>query len=411
MVTQHLLRVNVSLFLPPAATLVRRTLPSPTPVKESKKKSTLGNRMSQTILTSGYSESLFSVGLDESATEKTSSSKKETDKNLTFAAYDKAKGNVYFVHEVAELDEVKDAPEAKDKKTGAVSRWKIISKEKGTLEKKEVFPSGGTDPAHVALDAERRVLYVTNYSGGSLSVFRLSTEDGAIQYPPIFLETIKGGSLVDKVRQEAAHLHGAFLHKDSVYVVDLGSDAIYHYRVKEGGSKVERAPGEAFKTAVQAGSGPRHLAIDEKRSRAYLINELQMSVVTFQIGAEGALKQLHSLDYTIPQSTEGNRQYGSEIALHPSGKWLYVSNRGDGAILCFSVSDSDKAPLEQVQGVSTGGTWPRHFTISEDGKRLLAADQFKHLVHVFKVDQESGKLEKNADLKDAAESPAMVLFL
>ncbi len=360
------------------------------------------------VLASGYSEGLFVHSFDSKSGKLGQANKTEADANLSFSAYDKDSKNLYAVHEVKHLDKVKEPKEKKDSdgKTGAVSRWQLDDNQ--VFQRKEVFPSGGTEPAHVALDAARRLLYVTNYGGGSINIFRLAEADGAIVHPPIYTETFKEGSKVDKERQEAPHLHGTFLYKDLAYVVDLGSDKIYAYKVKDNGATVGKA--ENFETAVAAGAGPRHLAMDEKRGRAYLINELKNVLDVYDVdGDSGKLTLAHSMEYTIPFGKEGTRQYGAGIAVHPNGKFLYVSNRGDGAIVAFSLPEDGAKCPKQLEAVESGGTWPRHFAISEDGEHMLVADQFKHVITTFKIDKETGKISKSHEIK-SGDSPSMVLF-
>ena len=94
----------------------------------------------------------------------------------------------------------------------------------------QVFPSGGADPAHVALDSARGLLWVTNYTGGSLTVYGLDSTTGAIM-GEVYAEKYSGGSGAVPDRQEAPHAHGAFIFKEFAYVVDLGGDKIYHYKV------------------------------------------------------------------------------------------------------------------------------------------------------------------------------------
>jgi len=92
-----------------------------------------------------------------------------------------------------------------------------------------------------------------------------------------------------------------------------------------------------------------------------------------------ALNSIKYFNVQVPFAKEGTRQYGSEIALHPNGRFLYVSNRGDGAILVFEVKDEGSPLLEQKYVVPSGGTWPRHFALLGNN-HLLSADQFNHKV-------------------------------
>ncbi len=359
------------------------------------------------LVSSGYSEGIFSVPFDDSTGNTGGASvRTDSDRNLSFSVYDPEKRNLYCVHEVAHSDHVNHPKVAVSRgETGAVSRWRL--RDDGTFERKEVLSSFGKEPAHVAIHTKRRLLFVTNYGGGSISVFRLSEEDGEILSPPVYQETIRdGGSKVDLERQEASHLHGTFLHGDTAYVVDLGGDKVLHYAIDAEGTI--RMAGE---TRVDPGSGPRHMAVDEKRSRAYLLNELKNSIVTFEVdGASGTLKEIHRLEYVLHAVTPGTRQYGAAIAIHPNGRFVYASNRGDGAILVLAIDEESKGGLRQVESVSTGGTWPRHFALTADGRHLAVVDQFRHDVCIFRVDPGTGKIAKGSEIK-CLDSPSMILFL
>ena len=78
------------------------------------------------------------------------------------------------------------------------------------------------------------------------------------------------------------------------------------------------------------------------------------------------------------------------MQVHPSGGWVYVSNRGDDDIGVYAVGGDAK--LTDVQHVKTGGQTPRHFSIDATGKWLLVANQGSGDVRVFGVDGTTGKL-------------------
>lgn len=269
-----------------------------------------------------------------------------------------------------------------------------------------MYPADGTISAHVTLDSLRGLLFITNYGGGSFTVFKLNSEDGAIIKKPLYYEKFEGGSQVDKERQEGPHPHGTHLFMCYAYVVDLGCDKIYHYKVSS--REVNRASPK--ETMMEGGSGPRHLAIDEKRNRAYVLSELVMHVTSYEIDeTSGALRKLQNIIYDVPFMNPKTRQYGSEILVHSNG-YLYISHRGDGALIVFKISNESRECLMQVQAIPSGGSWPRHFAITEDGKYLLAADQFKNIVCVFMINQATGMLEKGEEIP-CDNSPAMIAFL
>ena len=83
--------------------------------------------------------------------------------------------------------------------------------------------------------------------------------------------------------------------------------------------------------------------------------------------------------------------YAAEIMMHPSGKFLYVSNRGYDSIAVFSI-EQRTGELNLIQHVSTQGKTPRNFAIDPTGQLLLAANQNSDNVVTFRIDRESGKL-------------------
>ena len=246
-------------------------------------------------------------------------------------------------------------------------------------------------------------MWATNYGGGSLAVFT-TLPDGSIG-EKVFEEAFEltgSGAVAD--RQEASHLHGAFGHRDNVYVVDLGNDCIVRYKVE--GSKVTKAG----VTKCADGSGPRHVAVDGKRELLYLMNELVNSVSVLKIREDGSLEKLKDIAYEIPGATDGVTQYGAGIEVHPNGQFLYFSNRGDGAMVGYKIVGADEGYLTLLGVTKTVGTWPRHFAFSADGKKLLVPDQLANKLEIFAVDLETGSLESKGSA-DCQNSPSMVTIL
>jgi 6-phosphogluconolactonase (cycloisomerase 2 family) len=125
-------------------------------------------------------------------------------------------------------------------------------------------------------------LFVANY-GGSFATFKISkSEDGSI-LERIYLEDYGQGSGIVGDRQEYSHAHGISLWNDYVFVIDLGSDKIWHYKIHQDSTTssyiIKKALPEYTKTAP--GFGPRHMAIC--RDFAYVIYELQSKIGIFNI--------------------------------------------------------------------------------------------------------------------------------
>jgi 6-phosphogluconolactonase len=188
-------------------------------------------------------------------------------------------------------------------------------------------------------------------------------------------------------RQGSSHPHGAYFSNDgkTLYVPDLGADQVFIYRVVEPRQQLILKA----KVALPPGSGPRHLALSSHGKFAYLINELSITVTVFSIHrTSGSLKRIQSLS-SIPARANRTGVSGSEIFLHPSGKHLYVSNRGHDTIAVFSVNPT-KGWIRLIQTIPVPAI-PRGFGISGDGKWIVVAGQRDGRLRSFRV-RNNGKL-------------------
>jgi 6-phosphogluconolactonase len=270
---------------------------------------------------------------------------------------------------------------------GFVSAFAV---ENGTLRLLERVPSGGKSSCHIEVNPAGGVLVVAHYGGPGVTSFKLD-ERGI---PRMVSELAHSGSSVNQSRQTSPHPHAAHFSPDGseVFVPDLGTDRVEIYRADSATAKLERSAS----IAVAPGSGPRHLAFDGSGAAAFVVHELSSEVEVFKRGGQGwgSAQKLS----TLPPGFEGSNT-GSEVALHPSGRFLFVSNRGANTIAAFRVRKD--ATLEPIGQTPTGGKTPRHFAIEPGGRWLLAGNQDSGSISRFRVDFQSGTL--------APEEPAVVV--
>jgi 6-phosphogluconolactonase len=205
---------------------------------------------------------------------------------------------------------------------------------------------------------------------------------------------------VNRGRQSGPHGHETVLSPDgkSVFVADLGLDQILSYKV--GGL----TPNDPPFTKIAAGSGPRHLAFTPNGKFAYVMTEMTANVVAFKY-AGGKLEELQ----TLPTAEMNSGVSGAEIAVHPSGKFVYSSTRGANLIDGFAI-DAAKGTLTPIERTPSGGKTPRNFAIDPTGAFLLAANQDSDNVVVFRIDAKTGKLTPTGDILEAG-SPVNVTFV
>jgi 6-phosphogluconolactonase len=264
----------------------------------------------------------------------------------------------------------------------------------------------GDGPCHLVVDPTGRDVLVANYGGGSVVVIaleadgRLGTTGSSIQHR---------GSSVNPQRQKEPHAHGIYLDAANrfAFVPDLGLDHIMIYRFDAAAHSLAPIDSPAF-AAIKPGAGPRHFAFHPNGRFAYVINELDSTITVFGYDAKsGRLAETQTVP-TLPADFKG-QSTTAEIAVHPSGKFLYGSNRGHDSIAVFTV-DPATGKLTFVQHEPTQGKTPRNFALDPTGAFLLAANQNSDNVVVFRVDAQTGKLAPTGQSIEVG-APVCVAFL
>jgi 6-phosphogluconolactonase len=253
-------------------------------------------------------------------------------------------------------------------------------------------PSGGGDPSYVSLDPSGRYLMVANYLGGSAAVFALR-RDGSIGRRTAFVQHI--GASLDPNDPRHAHAHSIRFDPSHRFVLlaDLGLDKIFVYRLNQRTGAL--TPNDPPFATVAPGSGPRHTAFDPHGRYAYAINQTANSIVGFGWDSNrGILTQFETVS-TLPKGFKGENT-GSEILMHPSGKFLYATNRGNNSVAVFSVQ-ADTGRLTPVQYIPTQGKTPRNADFDPTGKWLLVTNKDSNNAVVFRIDQSTGQLTQNGD--------------
>lgn len=276
---------------------------------------------------------------------------------------------------------VNETGDYQGQKSGAVSAF-TIDHATGKLKKLNTVPSRGADPCHIVVDHAGLKLFVANYTGGSVAEFPIKL-DGALGEASQFVQHT--GSSVNPDRQSSPHAHSVNIARDGrfVFVADLGLDEVLAY-------DLDLRPLSTPFARVQPGLGPRHMVFSANGKFAYVMTEMGGSVTVFAYDAkQGTFKELSNVS-TLPAGYKGEKS-GAEIALHPSGKYLYASNRGNSTIAMFTV-DKATGGIALADATPTGGKTPRNFAIDPTGTWLLAANQDTNNIVVFQIDRKTGKL-------------------
>ncbi len=282
---------------------------------------------------------------------------------------------------------------------GAITTFSIEST--GDLRATSPRLTRGESPCYIMVSADGKSVLTVNYYSGSISCFDMDPVTGSLG--PMAQYVQHEGASIDPQRQKAAHTHAVVRDAAGrVYCTDLGMDRVMIYELRAG----RLIPNDPAYAEVSPGQGPRHLTFHPTLNIAYLINELASIITVFRHAPEnGALEQLQSIS-ALPTDFTGV-SHCADIHVHPSGRFLYGSNRGHDSLVMCAI---DAHGLVNITGHEpSGGKTPRNFAIDPSGDYLLVANQDSNSILSFRIDQQSGALQPTGHLTQVP-SPVCLKF-
>jgi 6-phosphogluconolactonase len=247
--------------------------------------------------------------------------------------------------------------------------------------------SQGSDPCYVSVEQTGRFVLVANYTSGSIAMLPTQS-DGRLGPACDMIQ--HAGSSVHPERQTGPHAHCILPDPTNRFAVavDLGLDKLLIYQMDLENGKLHKHA----EVDVQPGAGPRHLTFHPNGQFAYLINELNSTLIGYRYHAGNAqFEELQTVP-ALPKDFHGENLC-ADIHISPNGKYLYASNRGHDSLVCFFI-DENTGELIYQNHTSTEGREPRNFAIDPSGAFLLVANQKTNSIVTFGIEPESGELSR-----------------
>ena len=329
--------------------------------------------------TSGESEGIYAFYLDADKGTLTRIEGVTKSEEPSFVALHPSGKYLYAVNETSEF---------MGKPGGGITAY-AVDQLTGVLTKLNSQLSHGDHPCHLMIDRSGRCVALANYTGGSIAAYKIG-KDGSLSEATCVIQ--HSGSSIDP-RQQSAHAHSidVDLNNRFVAVSDLGMDQVLTYRLNARKGLLTPAV-DPFVKAVP-GAGPRHFTFHPNGKFAFGINELDLTATAYSYTARvGKLLSLQVISTLPPGETKQVGQSTAEMYVHPSGKFLYGSNRGHHTIVVYQI-DQQTGKLTYVENEGTQGETPRSFGIDPSGQFLLALNQSTNSIALFRINQDTGALE------------------
>jgi 6-phosphogluconolactonase len=344
-------------------------------------------------MTKGVSQGIYAYRFDPRSGETRFLGLAAATPNPSFLAVSRDQRFLYAVNELPGRGEA----------GGTVSAFSIMG-DSGRLESLNKVSSGGEGPCDLALGRAGRVLLVTNCNSGTVALLpvradgRLGRATAVVQHE---------GSSINPVRQNGPHAHGVAIAPDDRFaaVADLGMDKVLLHPLDVRSETLGVAVEEA---SVTPGGGVRHLAFLPDGKFLYSIDELDSELTVFAY-AKGSLRKVQTIS-ALPLGVPPSRG-GSEVIPDSSGRFLYVSVRGEQNQIAVFVIDRNTGHLAPLQFISTEGTMPRHLALDLSETWIAAANQNSHSIVWLRRDPATGKLASAHRLSIEVDSPTCIVFV
>lgn len=284
-----------------------------------------------------------------------------------------------------------------------VSAFRIDGKS-GALTLLGTQSTRGRNPVHLVVTPNRQNLVVANYATGTVASLPIKGDGslGEVREPI----ALPGEPGPHRLEQTSSHPHGTTLDRTGKFLLvpDKGLDRVFVFRVTADGV----APHSPFFVQGREGAGCRHVSFHPTLSMAYVVNELDSSVTAYRWDpVAGSLFPVQVIP-SVPGDFTGNNR-AAEIAVHPDGHHLYVSNRGHDSIACVAL-DPRAGMMTSHSWLKSGGRGPRFFSISPDRGHLHVANELTDTIVGYALDNRGVPTERT-DLTLPFGSPTCIDYL
>ncbi len=309
--------------------------------------------------------------------------------NPSFLTLSSDQNYLYTVNEISDFE---------GGHTGSVTAFKL-DRRTGVLTRLNVVSSGGADPAHLSVHPSGKYLFVANYTGGSAAVIRIQ-EDGSLglltdlvhntgpKMPERATDNPPGNYAVSDHSGAHVHMVQSDVSGKFVLACDAGLDRVYVWLFDEENGTLK--PAEKPWLTMEPGSAPRHFCFSHDGKVIYILGEQDSRVVVADYDPQTGAMQVKQTASTVTAQFRGST-LAAEIILHPTGKFLYVTNRLGNAIACFKVNDDGSITL--FDEVWEHADYGRALSFDPSGKFVFIANQRSDSITSFRVNTDTGTLD------------------
>jgi 6-phosphogluconolactonase len=292
------------------------------------------------------------------------------------------------------LYSVNEHIDASGKTPGEVSAFSI-DRATGRLKEVSRVSARGGMPCHIAVDRTGRTLAVANWSTGSAASFPIRPDGSLGESTGFYQHSGERSGAGVSGQPVQVHCHAVVFSPDNRFLIetDTGLNKVFVHRLDA--AKATFQPNDPPYLGLQNPANPRHLVFHKNGKWAYVANEAGPGCTMLRYDARRGVFEEGAVTRTIPADNTG-RATPAEAVMHPSGNYVFVSNRGHESIAVLKVNPADGS-LTLVEAFLPGGSGPRSFNVDPTGQWVFAMMQRSNTIVPLRFDAASGKLSRSGD--------------
>ena len=309
---------------------------------------------------------------------------KKTEDNPSYLAFDKTKKYLYSVHG--------DFNDVSSFKIGTDGRLTFLNSVK----------SQGRNPVFITPNKTNKFMFVATLQGGAVASLPIN-EDGTLgeAVSVEHLEGLKAGGV--------SHAHQCQLDKTEQFMLvpsqarKIGYERVWVFKIDDATGKLTRT----CLMDVRSGSEPRHIAMSPDNKHAYLVTEKGNNVMVFDFDDTKGTLTPRQIIPCLPDTYTGEGQASASLA-HPSGKYVYASNRLHESLAAFKVNPKNGF-LSAIGFVSCEGKTPRFMCFNYDATQIIVGNEDSDTIKFFDINAKNGSL-KYTGQTIATGSPTCIIY-
>ena len=274
----------------------------------------------------------------------------------------------------------------------------------GTLSNLGQASINGMRGCYLSTDYEDKFLFTAGYHDGKITALRLR-EDGSIGEitDEIFCKGL--GSVAE--RNFRPHVSCVKMTRDNKYLLaaDLGMDHVNVYQLDHMSGRLKLV--DIIRSDLE--SAPRHIKLSQDGRFVYVVHELKNFIDVYAYRVEKDLPEFEKIQ-TISTVNEYHASNSSASALNVSDDFHYVvtSNAGDNTVTVYKV-DQETGLLQKLFCLPVSGDYPKDAVLFPDNRHLVSLNHESNTMTFFETDLEKGLLMMNTkEIK--VDAPNCIIF-